>query len=280
MELETQSLLAQAGGQLYGTAPGGVWRVDPAAPASRKTIVDTGNDLIFDLFTDSEHLFFSASGKGDQFVTLKRANLDGTAVTEIATNAQRGSLRQDATFLYWFDRSAAAATLVRAQKSGGAATKIAEAGLTLVPEIAIDETHAYWLDGATLKRVAKGGGDVADVLSDFSPTLLQNDGDSLYFLDSEGSDTNVYAINKSTSERREVVQGANRFWLDGTLVYFTGYSQGKNALQSLRRFDRATSRTTILLSSLGTLSLITLVYDAAYVYWVDGRAAKKLPKPN
>jgi hypothetical protein len=206
--------------------------------------------------------------------------LDGSAVTELATNAQRGSLRQDASFLYWFDRTAADATLVRAPKSGGAVSKIADAGSTLVPELAIDDTHVYWLDGTTLKRAPKAGGDVTDVLADFSPSLMQNDGDSLIFLDSEGTETNVYAINKTTNEKRQVVTGANRFWLDGTFVYFTGYSQGKNALQSLRRFDRATSRTTILLSSLGTLSLITLVYDAANVYWVDGSAAKKLPKPN
>ena len=279
--VDGQTLLAFAGGQLYGTADDGVWRLNPVPGAPRATIVPSNHPL-FDLLTDAQNLFFTQGAGEASFATVRKAALDGTAASDVAPNAQRGSVRQDATYLYWFDRGTATAGLVRAPKSGGPMQKLADAGLTLVPEIAVDETSVYWLDSTQpprLMRVAKSGGAPAVFLADASPSLLQNDGADLYFLDEQDGATHVFALSKATAERREIVREVNRFWLDGTFVYFSAYGKAKNPRQAFKRFDRASGKTDILLDSLGTLSLVQVTFDASAIYWADGHDVKKLNKP-
>lgn len=278
--LDGQTLLAAGEGKLYGGDAGGVWRMNTAPSGPRTVIVP--KDPVYDLLLDEQRILFT-QGAENTAVTARRANFEGGSVTDLAANVQRGSLRQDASYVYFFDRSEATAALARVGKQGGATQKLADAGLTLSPEIAVDESNVYWLDStapAALKKVAKSGGTPVVFLADISPTLLTIDGDDVYFLDSRDGVSTVFAVNKASGEKREVVKDCNRFWLDGTYVYYTSYTRAKNTTQSFKRFARGTSKTDILLLSLGTLSLLQVAFDKEHVYWADGEEVRSLPKPT
>ncbi len=269
--LNGPTLIAFGGTTLYGASAGGVFQIAKAS-ATPETIYQ-GSDSITDLVADDSNVYITRASTSEVGAKLRRLG----AMTDLASNVQRGSLRQDKDTLYWFDIGVMPAALMRLAKAGGTATKVTDAGLTSSPDMAIDDTHVYWVDytaPVTIKRVARMGGAPENVRVNVIAKSLQVDADTLFYLN--GNPSAVFSLAKSGGEPEEVTKGADRFLVDNRYVYFTSITGETTKKQAIARVARTGRLLDVLIPDVGVTTTLQIVLGGGYLWWVDGKNLSRI----
>ncbi|MCC6812050.1 MAG: DUF5050 domain-containing protein [Deltaproteobacteria bacterium] len=277
-DVDGQTLLAFNGTTLFGATGGAVWRIQNGSP-SRDTLF-TGAGAISDFLADSAGLYFTQAPLTDEHTRLRRVALDGAGAADVGINVQRASVRQDSEYLYWFDKSGAVPAIMRAKKSGGTAAKIADAGLTTTPEMAVDDTHVYWVDftaPVTIKRVEKAGGTPANVKVNTVATALNVDAASLHYVSKATAPARLLSLGKDGGEPTEIAPDVDRFHADASYLYFTTLTTAMPQRQSLSRATPSGKLVEILVRDMKTTTPVQLASGGGFVFWSDGKNVVKLP---
>ena len=155
--------------RIYQRATGGVSNPD------LRVDEETGTS---GLATDGDALFWILrEGTSSE---VRTAPLAGGASTVLANFTQSGTsprqLAIDSTHLYWAEGSLGDGSIRRVALSGGAVTTLADSsdGLDNTSYLGLDATHVYFggQGNNRVQRVAKTGGQVMDLVSDWDSDLI------------------------------------------------------------------------------------------------------------
>jgi hypothetical protein len=261
---------------VYGGTAGALWRLKHGGTSPETLPSATGG--ISDLSADANGIAYTAAPLSDANTKLRRAGADGTGATDVASNVLRGSVRMDASALYWIDGSTMPPAIMSASRNGGAATKLCDVEMAK-PELTVDDTYVYFADftaPTTVKRVPKAGGAVENVKVNTVPASLQNDAASLYYLDRASTGLErVLVLAKAGGDPTELVQDAAAFFVEDRYVYFSAVS-AMTMKQSLARVAKTGKLQDVLVQDVGVTTPLTLAAGYGWAYWSDGRYLSRL----
>jgi len=140
------------------------WQLRQLPRNAKMEFASTAVELVGRSFqVDATH-FYTAFGDG----SLQRVSKADASVDELFSgvcNYDSSAIAIDATDIFWRD---GCGSIRRISKNGGDATELAKTdppkGLLLGHQIAVDDTHVYWVDEQYLVRVSKTGG-VAETIA-------------------------------------------------------------------------------------------------------------------
>lgn len=281
LDLQGATLLAFAGDYLFGATGGVLWRLKAGTITPEN--LPSSSSPVSDLLGDPTGITYAQAPLTDEFTKVKHAAFDGASVVEIASNVQRGSVRQDGEMLYWFDRSQTPAAIMRAKKTGGAVTKLVDCGLTTTPELAVDDTYVYWVDFTappTLKRVSKTGGAAENVRENTVPVGLQADGGGLVYMNKDQTTgvTRLLQLPKGGGEPVELAADVDRFFNDASYVYFSTKKMSPQK-QSLSRAPKAGKLLDILVDDVRSTASLVFVVGGSTLYWADSSHLNRVGLP-
>jgi len=219
------------------------------------------------LALDDASVYFAENGK-----TLWRMDKDGGGMSMLATEpSQLGAVTVSDTEVYWTG-SGNAGNVRRASKvDGGGPQVLASNQGSLLLQIALDATHAYYgsRGASTIMRVALSGTLPPETLisADLGPTAVAVDATYFYWttVDTVGTAGKVSARRKDLSAAAvDLVTGISvpgTMTIDANSVYWTDYKEG-----TVRGIGKPGigAGITFAMNQSGANGISV---DAEYVYW-------------
>lgn len=142
-----------------GGAGEGVGRVNTDGSNPAPTFISTSNPC--GIAVNATHIYWASRGGN----MIRRANLDGTGVVDIAPASQPCGVAVDDSFVYWANFNGGAGTTIgRAGLDGGGPVQNYVTGADDPCGVAVDSTHVYWANStpSTIGRAPKANPAAAD----------------------------------------------------------------------------------------------------------------------
>jgi hypothetical protein len=207
----------------------------PSSGGPVQTLIG-GLDTPVGLAVTSNELFWTERQEAStrENGSLKKAPLAGGPVTILAhARDWPTDLAVDGSHVYWTEGTAwyghydGWGRIMRLPQVGGEPSVVADSGPGVLPPFAADDTHVYFANKSTLKKVPLGGGAVEQLwaggpISTSSIQAIATDGSDLYWTD--GGSSSVYRMPVTGGAVSLVGVGGNGrpgpMSLDGTNVYW------------------------------------------------------------
>jgi hypothetical protein len=272
--------LALDGSYVYwaetGNVPGYLFRA-PIGGGPGSAVASDSNAVPLTLSAGT--LFYGSGSYGTGNTAVRRVSAAGGAVTNIALNTgDLVSIAVDSSSVYW--TTYVTYNVVKGPIAGGAPIVLAGSRPSLPHHVAVDATNVYWVEGADIFFVPKGGGAPAALISGISADLMILQGGFLYYSVNKGvgaPGTGIFRVPVSGGTPVAIATGlllVSTLTTDGTTVY---WSDGTNDLNILRRAPAAGGGRFVSLTGYTTTSHSSAM-DASYVYWNDTRAIYKIAR--
>ncbi|HYX28859.1 MAG TPA: hypothetical protein VE863_09840 [Pyrinomonadaceae bacterium] len=240
------------------------------------SVLVKGGELIPDpaLAIDEKYVYWSDGGN------IFRVAKSGGASEKIIPNAPKpDEMVMDRVNIYWLiwgGEGSPPEPLMFASKTSGEPKPLTPEYLG-ASGIAIDNDFIYWMTGDGIKKIAKSGGDVAEVYHNSTkwPSLgLRIDANSFYFCQmSSGGHSALMKLSRNTNELTQLAPSINdtfNFVIDESNVYYFDNVKGQGSFGPVALMKVANSGGTPAEIDRGEAGWVKyLAVDAKQVYFTD-----------
>ncbi len=274
--------LVQTASDIYAVDPrGAILRI----PKNGEAIVQVtvGGGPIDDFIIAGSEVYFTQSLSDQGLTDLKRMPVEGGKSERLWPNVQRGSVRYDGEYLYFYDRGTDLPALSRLVKSGGTPERLLEfPNDPPRADLAVGANHVFFLTGAgELQRLPRGGGAPEPFLPGTQASQILIEHETLYYIGKSSNAATALFMISTTGGTPQLllVRDLVRFTLTQSHIIYTTLSSGSSGsgYQGLGRAQRDGAKPQTLIGDLGTLTLLQPIADEDAVYWGDGEVIKKFP---